>query len=331
MKKQILLILEVFVLAAIALSLSACGGKVGPETIDLSNAAFYAREAYPNFKLNMQITSVGVDATGTMKTFILFYDIASQAEPKAQHITMAGEGATGTVEIVILGDQVMTVNPGAGCSVFPVSAMEGQRPEDTIPKIDTLLTGEAKRIETGIEIEGVITDKYELSTTNMTNPGSSATPRVTEGSAYVAREGGYIARVEIDGLVNSGQNGFDPNVESQIALSYTFIPVQDGSLDITPPAECQEQLTGGNAYPLMDGAADLVFAQDALFYNVNASLDDALAFYRARMIEKGWTLTNDNSSDTASTATLEFSKGSESVLVSIVAQGENVSVTINKK
>lgn len=82
---------------------------------------------------------------------------------------------------------------------------------------------------------------------------------------------------------------------------------------------------------MIDGATDLVYAQDELFYNVNASIDEALNFYHARMIEKGWSLTNESRIETTSTATLEFSKGNAGVVVGIVAQGESVSVTINKK
>ena len=143
--------------------------------------------------------------------------------------------------------------------------------------------------------------------------------------------GGYVARVELDGLVNSGQNGFDPNVESQMALSYEFIPVGPGSLEIAPPTECQEQLTGGSAYPLMDGATDLVFTQDAMFYKVKASMEEAQTFYRARMSEKGWTLTDDTGSETVSIATLEFNKGGEIVVVNVATEADGVSVTVAKK
>jgi hypothetical protein len=331
MKRKFMLAFGFFTLTTLALILSGCGGQPGPETIDLSNPAIYTRSAYPDFKLNMEIKSIGVDPAGTMKTFVLFYDIANQSEPLAQHIMMAGQGASGTVEIVILDDQVLTVNPGSGCSVFPVSAMEGQRPEDTIPKISTLLAGEVKRLKTGVRVEGIVTDQYEITSANMTNPGSSATPRITEGSVYIARDGGYVARVELDGLVNSGQNGFDPNVESQMTLSYTFIPVASGSLEISAPAECQEQLTGGGPYPLMDDATDLVFTQDAMYYKVNVPIEEALTFYRARMIEKGWSLTNDTGNEAVSLATLEFNKGSETVLVNVASEAEGVSVTVNKK
>jgi len=333
MKKHFLLALEIFILAVLAISLSACGGEgeAGPGTIELTNSTLYTRDAYPSFNLNMEVESVGTDVTGAKKTFVLSYDIANQSNPLAQHIKMAGEGANGTIEFVVLGDQVMTVDPGSGCSIFPISAMEGQRPEDTIPRIDTLLTGEAKRIKTGVKVEGVVTDQYEITTANMTNPESSATPRVTKGSVYVARDGGYAARVEIDGKVNTGQNGFDPNIESQMNLTYTFIPVKNGSIKIEAPTECQDQLSGNGTFPQMKDATGLVYTQKGLYYEVNVTRDEALNFYRARMIEKGWSLTNDSDGASNTITTLEFTKGSENVAITVEIKGEGVSVAVVKK
>ena len=326
MKKPILLAIVA------ALVLSGCGSEAGPETIDLSDPVLYSREAYPSYMLKMEIESVGVDTTGTPQTFNLSYNIENQAEPKAQHVIMAGQGATGTVEIVIVGGQVMSVNPGGGdCSIFPASAMGGQSPEETIPKIETLLTGQAKRAKTGVKVEGITTDQYKITSANMTNPSSSATPRVTDGNVYVAREGGYVARVEIKGTVNTGQNGFDPTIESEISLNYTFVPVEDGSLEIAPPAECEQQLAGGGTFPLMDGATDLVSTTDVVYYNVEASLDEVSNFYRTRMVEDGWAITNDNSGESASAATMEFSQGDRIVVVDAIVQGGKVIVTLQGK
>lgn len=321
-----------FLLAVVlVLVLSGCGGNAGPASIDLSDPAMYVHDAYPDYRLNMEIKSEGVDMTGAQKTFILSYDIENQTDPKAQHITMAGEGASGTVELVILDDQVMSVNPDGSCSIFPVSAMEGQNPEDTIPKIDTLLTGNAKRVKTGVKVEGITTDQYEITTANMTNPGSSATPNITDGSVYVARDGGYIARVELTGKLNSGQNGFNPNVESQITLNYTFVPVKGGTLEIAAPAECEDQLAGGGAYPLMDGAAGLVSTPNMLYYTVDAPLDEALNFYRTRMAEDGWTIKSDTGGNSDAFANIEFVKGNEGVAVNFMAQGERLTITLQPK
>ena len=359
MKKQVLLALAALTLVTLACSLmSGLGGdagdsgdsgnaplsapateapavaqdaEAGPETIDLSNPALYANDAYSTYKMNMALNYDGVDTSGSPKSFDLVFNIEHQAQPKAQRISMVGEDAMESIEFVVLGDQAVSVFPGMGCSVFPASSMQDQSPEGSIPDVNGLLTGQAKRVETGVNIEGVVTDRYEFTSENMADPGSSETPKVSNGSVYVAQDGGYIVRIEMNGTVNTAENGFDLNTETQVSLNYTFIPVEDGSLNIVPPAECAEQLAGGSDYPVMDGASGLVSMQDTVFYTVNASLDEVLNFYRTKMAEDGWTLTNDVGGGTVSFATLEFSKDVESVEVNAITTGDGISVTITKK
>ena len=358
MKKQVLLALTALTLVTLACSLmSGLGGDAGdsgdsgapaaapateapaisqdaganPETIDLSNPALYVNNAYSTYKMNMAIKYEGVDTAGSPKSFDMVFNIENQTQPKAQRITIAGEDATENIEFVILGDQAMSVFPGVGCSVFPASSMQGQSPEEGIPDVNGLLTGQAKRVETGVSIEGVITDRYELTSENMADLDTSETPKVSDGSVYVAQDGGYIVRIEMNGTVNTADNDFDPNTEAQVSLNYTFIPVEDGSLVITPPAECADQLAGGNDYPVMDGASELISMQDMVFYTVTASLDEVLDFYRTKMAEDGWTLTKDVGGGSISFATLEFTKDGETVEVGAITTKDAVSITVTKK
>ena len=303
----------------------------GPETIDLSDPALYANDAYVTYKMNMEIKYDGMDTAGNSNSFTLVASIENQEQPKAQRISMAGEDPTESIEFVVIGDQVMNVFPGMGCTVLPASSMEGQNPEESVPDIDGLLTGQAKRIETGVSIEGIVTDRYELTSENMTDPDNSETPKITDGSVYIAQDGGYIVRIEMNGTVNTAENDFDPNTETQVSLNYTFIPVEDGTLLITPPAECEEQLSGGSEYPVMEGASELFSMQDTMFYTVNASLEEVLDFYRTAMSEDGWTLSNEMGGGSVSFATLEFTKDGESVEVNAITTGEAVSVTVMKK
>lgn len=307
------------------------GLGAGSETIDLSNPALYANDAYPAYKMSMAIMYDGVDTAGTPKLFDLVFHIENQTQPKAQRISMAGGDAMESIEFVVLGDQAMSVFPGVGCSVFPASSMQDQGPEESIPEMNGLLTGQAKRVETGVNIEGVVTDRYELTSENMIDPNSSETPKVTDGSVYVAQDGGYIAKIKMNGTVNTAENGFDPNTEAQVNLNYTFFPIEDGSLVISPPAECADQLASSSDYPVMDGASGLVSMEGVVFYTVEASLDEVLDFYRTTMPEDGWELTKDVGGSNISFATLEFTKDGESVEVNAITTGDSVSVTVTKK
>jgi len=359
MKKQVLLALATLALVTLSCSLvSGMGGdtgdseepgstpqvatdtvapaipqntEAGPETINLSHPALYANDAYATYKMNMEIKYDGMDTGGNPKSFILVASIENQEQPKAQHVSISGEDAKDKIEFVIIGDQVLSVFPGMGCTVLPASSMEGPGPEESVPNIDGLLTGQAKRVETGVSIDGIITDRYKLTSENMTDPENSETPKVTDGSVYVAQDGGYIVRIEMNGKVNIAENDFDPNTETQVSLNYTFVPVEDGTMNITPPAECEEQLSGGSQYPVMEGAEGLVSMQDVVFYSVDATLEDVLNFYRIEMVDQGWTLSNDGSSSTLSFATLEFTRDGETVEVNAITSIDSVSVTVTKK
>jgi len=358
MKKQVLLAISALILVTLACSLFGGSGKdvgtpgepgnapssapateapvasqdsgAGPETIDLSNPDLYAMGSYPAYKLDMKLSYDGVDTSGSPKSFNLSFYIENQTEPKAQRIVVTGEGVEEGFETVVLGDQMMSVFPGVGCTVFPASSMD-EDPVDSAPDISELLTGQANRIETGVSVEGILTDRYRITSENMTNADDSETPKITDGSVYVARDGGYIVRFEMSGTVNTPENEFDPNTETQVAMDYTFIPFEDGSLVISPPTECADQLAGGSNYPVMDGASDLTSMQDMVFYTVDASLEEVQDFYRTKMVEEGWTLTKDVGGGTISFATLEFPKDGVTVEVGAVTTGDGVAVNITKK
>ena len=169
--------------------------------------------------------------------------IQNQASPPAQHIAMIGSDASeGSIEMTIIDDQMMSVFPGVGCSIIPASSLDGQSPQDDFFDIDEVFTGKAKRVETDISIEGIPTDRYELNPENIAE-GGEAFPEDFTGSIYVAQDGGYIVRVEMSGTgVGDEAFGMDPSAEATLDLTYTFTPVEAGSLSIAAPAECADQV-----------------------------------------------------------------------------------------
>ncbi len=366
MKKNVLLILTVLILATLACNLvSSPGGDAeappdsaesgdpetspsdpvpeapvvdqgagaGPESIDLSSPDLNGKDRYPAYRENTELNYDGVDPSGNPKTTSMIIKIENQTSPKSRYVSMTGSDASeGSIEMVTFEDQTMSVYPGVGCTIFPASAMEGQEPDEEFLDFNGTFTGQANRMETGITIEGVVTDRYELKSENITESESDNYPESFEGSVYIARDGGYIVRIEMEGTDQGEESfGFDPNAETQVRVSYTFIPVDDGSLVITPPAGCADQLAGANDYPVIDGASDPISMGSSLFYTVNTSLEEVLNFYRTEMVADGWTLTKDVGGGSISFATLEFTKDGETVEVGAIQNGDEVAVTVEKK
>jgi hypothetical protein len=56
----------------------------------------------------------------------------------------------------------------------------------------------------------------------------------------VARVGGYITRFELHSQWNEGRYGFDSGRLTDISFLYNYVLVEDGTLEIAIPAECDE-------------------------------------------------------------------------------------------
>jgi len=229
--------------------------SAGPETIDLTNPALYIVPDAPVFKLESTTKYTGLDTAGVTKEVaeIVLSEVQTQPQIAQRFLFslegyMAPAGTTGSVNIissdtVIIGDQMtsaqmVSVNGGTAklfCNTAPTSSMQGPSMLESIFKLQVLITGQAPHVESGIEVNGYVTDKYELSNENFvgdTNP--------TSAFVYVARDGGFITLFEMKGQQNEKRYGFDPNQLTDVSLAYNYTVVEDGSLDIAVPAECNK-------------------------------------------------------------------------------------------
>lgn len=219
-------------------------GPPGPETIDLGNPALYIVPNAPAYKFDATIKITGVDTTGSPKEFLSFTSVEIQTQPQTtQHILFEGNGQiAGAAETVIIGNQLHTIIQGVpGCKTLPVSSFQGpsllESTLESMPKIQENITGQALRVESGVEVNGFVTDKYELSKENLVL-NQEVTSELTSAFVYVARDGGFITRIEQQGQAKIPFPGFDPNQFGDVTTTSNYILVEDGSLDIAVPAGC---------------------------------------------------------------------------------------------
>ena len=215
-------------------------GPPGPETIDLTNPALYIVPSAPAFTFEMTIKSIGVDTTGAAKEASLYGMTEVQTQPQiTQRFLLLSEGGigAGSAETVIIGDQLYTVLTGVpGCNTFLASSMQGPSMLESTFKLQEQITGQAPRVESGIEVNGYVTDKYGLSSENIVEiPGE-----LVSAFVYVARDGGFITLYELQGREKTDSQGLDPNQFTDITMAYNYILVEDGSLDIAIPAACNK-------------------------------------------------------------------------------------------
>ena len=142
-------------------------GPIGPETIDLTNPALYLTSNALAYTFDTKMRFSGKDVTGAEKEVTLSMTEGTQSLPqKTQHFVVVVTGGEGSAETVIIGDLGYSVFQGA-CYPFSASSKEGQDASEGMPKLQNEITGQARRVSTGIEVNGFIADKYELTNENM--------------------------------------------------------------------------------------------------------------------------------------------------------------------
>lgn len=209
-------------------------GPSGPEMIDLSNPAFYLVSSAPAYTFDTSTIFNGVDSAGAAKEVSLLMTEETQTLPqKSQRFLVEVIGGEGSTETVVIGDQGYSVFQGA-CFPFPVSGADDQSLSEGMPKLQDEITGQAKLVESGVEINGFVTDKYELTAENMVSDDE-----LTSAFVYVASDGGFITRFEMQAKTKTDYQGLDANQPTEIAVTYNYIPVQDGSFEIVAPAGCE--------------------------------------------------------------------------------------------
>ncbi|MBK8782856.1 MAG: hypothetical protein IPO22_13865 [Anaerolineales bacterium] len=208
-------------------------GPVGSETIDLADPALYITSSAPAYTFDTAIQFNGVDVTGAVKEVSLSMTEETQTLPqKSQSFLVIVTGGEGSAETVVIGDQGYSVFQET-CFPFPASSTEGLDLSEGMPNLQDEITGQAQRVESGLDVNGFVTDKYELTSENMVSDNE-----LISSFVYVARDGGFITRFEAQGRSKTEYQGLDPNQFTNVSTVYNYIPVEDGSLDITIPAVC---------------------------------------------------------------------------------------------
>ena len=169
-------------------------GLSGPETIDLANPALYITSSSPAYTFDATMKFSGVDTTGVAKEVSLSMTEETQTLPqKSQRFLVVVTGGKGSAETVVIGDQVYTVFQEA-CYPSPLSSVDEKSLSEGMPKLQKEITGQAQRVESGIDVNGFVTDKYELTSENMV-----ADDELIDAFVYVTRDGGFITRFEVQG------------------------------------------------------------------------------------------------------------------------------------
>jgi hypothetical protein len=311
-------------------------GPPGPETIDLTSSALYIQSSAPEYRFESTIHYSGLDTTGVAKevTALMALEVQTQPQP-AQRLVL--DYGTGSSETTAIDDGVFMVISGE-CSAFPDAGPQDQ--SAFMPNLQQAITGQAPRVESGIEVNGFVTDKYELSSENLVTDDE-----LISAFVYVARSSGFITLFELQGrtktdlLTMTDLQWLDPNQMADFTRTDNYIPMEDGSLNIAIPASCENQAGLVDEFPVMDGAIASSTGPEFLFYQIEKPAAEVADFYRAEMPNRGWELTEDTTIDRVETAsgstgpvvTLVFTKDGKNFIVKADGGGPVTGVTIKEE
>ncbi len=183
----------------------------------------------PAYTFDSIMKIAGVDTSGSPKDFLSHTSVEAQSQPQLmQHILFEGDAigaapsdAPGSINIpssdtVIIGDQMTSAEmvsvsgatPELSCHTGPTSNVQGpgllQSTLESMPNLQTMLTGQARGVASGVDVNGVVANKYELTSANFVEDSGE----LISAFVYVARDGGFITRFEEQTRVKIGFSGF---------------------------------------------------------------------------------------------------------------------------
>lgn len=327
-------------------------GNPGPKTLSVDDPALNAEYTANVDQHNYWIIE-GVDASGSPHTIAQEINQQVQTEPEWAQYYYWSVLRNGEIfdfsEFAIHNGQHFSVNDQFTCQKREDQTKHKPAVQPSIYLQE--LKGTLKRVETGVMVNGILTDRYEIAKKNI---NTSSVVEVLSGSLYRAQEGGYLVKFEFSTMFQiwSGsayEEEFDASKQEKWTYLFEQTYYQPGTLQVRMPDACTGQggsgssgaagnsgSTGSSAFegvpadiPMPDKSqvTDIFVVSDMISYNTTLDLATIAEFYRSNMSGLGWTLATDRSSDTA--VYFDFTKGDRDVQMNLTAgDGSNQTLVV---
>ncbi len=310
---------------------SGSGGALdlgpGPSSLDLADMSEFD-QVPGDYSMRMDFSFTGVDVSGNPIESLLTIDGLFDEDPEATRIDMmiTGAGDLGGVDSIVwvdTGDNLYFYNAVNGCAVLP-----GQSDSPYEDFVDTggFLTGELQRLQPDKDINGIPSYVFEITNDNLdpSDPTSMEVTEITNGRLYMAKDGGYVTRILLEGVGVSEVLTQDPSLEGDVRYQLDFAPATD--LEILLPEGCEGAGTVESDYPMMDDAMIVAAFGDYVQYTTEYDFATVLEFYKTELANLDWTL--DDELVAGSTAFLSFSMDDQNLAVVISDQTDDGSLSV---
>jgi hypothetical protein len=242
-------------------------------------------------------------------------------------------GAQGTrSEIYSVGDTLYIYEKDRGaCQPAMMAGMGDMLRSITDSMTAPLRTGNAKLVNRGETINGVLTDRYTLDETSASQFGTV----VEKADLWVAREGGYLVKYDLTikvmpGSMNPANIPADVATFSEGTIAYNWTLEDINKTTITIPSVCSSQTVGVDL-PLPPGTQVDMAMGNMTMGKAKASMDSVLAFFKTEYPKLGYQLTYETG-DAQSGYILEFVKSDQKVTVQFSTSSDgSVGITLMRE
>lgn len=280
---------------------------------------------FDSYHFTLSMIATGTDDADNEISQSIEADIITTSDPQAMSMTtnLAGMGdAVGggeNVEMIIvqIEDTSYTVLPGMGCITSPADSTI-ENPFSDFANPDNFLSEIEDADYVGdTTVNGIDVKQYHFNETNLKNDAINDVDQL-EGDVYVAKDGGYLVRLVMQGTGNMADIlDTTVNTTGEIHVELNLTEVNE---PIT--VEIPEACTGSGAdaeYPILEDATELATMSGLVSYQTVTAVTDVIAFYDEQMTNDGWTKNTDESFQMEDTAILVYTKDGQTVNITIGA------------
>ena len=264
----------------------------GPDFLDLDDPQTYLepQELLNNYRIALSFSFEGAGADANPVQGAVMADGERSLDPLAMTMTFDGfDNASLSGELPFsfsLIDNIYTFSaPLFGCATIP--AGEFQDPFALLIDTGGFLLGNAPRMRPDDVINGVPVYGFSLDASNV-EPGELDIAKFDSGTVYIAKDGGYLVRLEMNGSGTSEMLSGSPDLEGDITYDLNYFDFNQ-TVDIKPPEGCTQN-SSELEYPVTPDAYQLSRVLGITSYKTDLPLEDVIQFYRDEMPTAGWTL-----------------------------------------
>jgi hypothetical protein len=181
-------------------------------------------------------------------------------------------------------------------------------------KLAAVIGADAAGAET---VNGTPADHFTFDERAILQTGRST----STGEAWVATSGGYVVKYLLTS--KAGAEFFGDGIEGTITWDYELTGVNQ-PVAIKLPDDCPAGLVGA---PQLPDAANVDNLPGLLTYDTATLPADVVTFYQTELAALGWTASEDPTIDDTS-ATIDFTRGSETLVVAATVDGSTTSVQL---